>query len=41
MVVGCCNNANGVYMLPLPQIEIYRETNKETLTEAIYKVINI
>lgn len=38
---GVCDNLNGVNMLPLPQMEIFGETNKETVTGAISEVINI
>lgn len=38
---GGCDNVNGVQTFPLPQTVIFRETNKETVTGAIYKVINI
>lgn len=38
---GGCNNLNGVQTFPSPQTVIYRETNKETVTGAIYKMINI
>lgn len=38
---GGCNNLNGVYAFPSLQTVIFRETNKETVTGAIHKVINI
>lgn len=38
---GGCRNLDGVHTFPSPQTLIFRETNKETVTGAIYKVINI
>lgn len=38
---GGCENLNGVHIFPLSLAAIFRDTNKKTVTGAIYKVINI
>lgn len=38
---GGCADLNGVHIFPSPQKAIFLDTNKETVTGASYKVINI